>query len=82
MKSTLKELFPTIDLGIGKTFHNLLHHIVGLKSNLVARTKKSFTPTEMVQTLQIKANNSYKALENSKLVTSLKNVAKFKDDFS
>lgn len=36
----------------------------------------------MTQIIQIRPNKSYQALENSKLVTSLKNVPKFKDDFS
>lgn len=34
-------MFPTIDLGRGKTFANLAYHINDLKKNLILRSKKN-----------------------------------------
>ena len=40
----LRDLFPTIDLGKGKTLANLIFHITNLKKISIMNGKKSFGP--------------------------------------
>lgn len=47
MKKILKDMFPTINFGKGKTLANLMYHITNLKKSLILG-KRSFGPLETI----------------------------------
>ena len=44
IKIMLRDMFPTIELGKGRTLANLIFHITQLKQSIILSCKKSFGP--------------------------------------
>ena len=68
-------MFPTVDLGRGKTFANLSFHITDLKKAVLLKGKKSFGPIMSAEEQSDShiLNNSL-SKESQNLCTSLKNI--------
>lgn len=71
-------MFPTIDLGKGKTFANLAYHIADLKKSLILKGKKSFGPVltteEIAESGVLNKSLAREKDQKKNLCTSLKTM--------